>query len=151
MIRIAGNASAAETPAQFGDRRDAVAAVEVVVDQKSVGFETARIDRRQRFGEVGRLEHAAAPAAEQRLHAVENGALVVDAQHDRAVEPAGVEPRRRGRSLGAAAKPLARGTSTEKREPRPTFDFSATSQSSTRAMRSTIDRPRPTPRATRAP
>ncbi len=39
------------------------------------------------------LSDAAAPAAKQRLHAVENGALVVDAEHDRSVEPSGVEPR----------------------------------------------------------
>ena len=55
------------------------------------------------------------------------------------------------RSFGAAALLSARGTSIEKREPRPRVDFSATSQSSTRAMRSTIERPKPTPRATRAP
>ena len=54
-------------------------------------------------------------------------------------------------TTGLAAAAAARGTSTENREPRPTTDFNATSLPSTRAMRSTMERPKPTPRATRAP
>ena len=70
---------------------------------------------------------------------------------DRAGEPPGGDFGHGVLHAGSAAPAVARGTSTENREPRPTVDFSATSQSSTRAMRSTIDRPKPTPRATRAP
>ena len=62
-MRIAGK-SRPEAAAQFGDRGDAVAAVEMIVDQEAVRLEAAGVDRRQRLGEVGRGQHAAAPAAQ---------------------------------------------------------------------------------------
>jgi len=77
----------AETAAQLGDRRNAVAAVEMIVDQQPVRFEAACVHGGQRRSQVHRGEDLAAPAAEQFLHAVQNGAVVVDAQHDRAGEP----------------------------------------------------------------
>ena len=72
----------------------------MIVDQEAVRFEAAGVDRRQRLGEVGRGQHAAAPAAQKLLHAVENAAVVIDAQRDRAGEPAGAGSRhgRNGRA-----------------------------------------------------
>src|SRR3984885_1299744 len=93
----------AEPAPQFGDCRDAVAAVEVVVDQQGIRFETARLHRRQRLGEIGGFERAAAPAAKQRLHAVEDGAFVVDAEHHRAIEATDIE-RWQSAQLGRGGK-----------------------------------------------
>ena len=76
-----GGEIGAEAPAQLLDRLDAVAVVEMVVDQETVGRHLGFHDGGGRGREVGRLEHPAAPAAEQRVHAVEDGEVVVDAQH----------------------------------------------------------------------
>ena len=58
-----GGNLASEAAAQFGDDGDAVAAVEVIVDQKTVRLETACLDGRQGLDEIGCLEGAATPAA----------------------------------------------------------------------------------------
>src|ERR1700745_936800 len=58
----------------------------MIVDQNAVGFSPSRRERRHGFGQIDALEHTAAPAAQQRVHAVENRTLVVDAKHNHAVE-----------------------------------------------------------------
>ena len=63
------------------------------------------LDRGNRGWQIGGLQHLTAPAAEQRLHAVENLRIVVDAQHGHAGELAGigtrlVAPRRAARDRG---------------------------------------------------
>ena len=50
-----------------------------------------------------------------------------------------------------AGAALESGTSTENREPRPGAERTSILWASTRAMRSTMDRPSPRPRATLAP
>jgi hypothetical protein len=100
--------------------------------------------------EVGRLQHAAAPAAEQRLHAVEHLGIVVDAQHRDAGELAAVGS---GGSRAACARRRGGRQRHLDREARAALrtERKSTLWSSTRAMRSTIDRPSPRPRATLAP
>ncbi len=85
-----------ETPPQFTNDTDAVGAVEMIVDEKTVRLDTVRAHRIQRFGQIGRRQHAAAPAAEQLPHPVKDRAVVVDAKRNRA----GQAPRPRpGNSL----------------------------------------------------
>ena len=148
VIRMAGR-SAPKRRRSVGDGVDAVAVVEVVVDQEAV-----ERGRRRRYDaiavvEIGR-DHAAAPAGEQRLHAVEDRRVVVDAQ--RRCRTSCPIDRRPPRSMRGAADRPESGTSTENCEPRPPAPIAARCVwSSTRAIRSTIDRPRPRPRATLAP
>ena len=94
----------AEAPAQRGDRLDAVAVVEVIVDQQPVRRACASAIAAIARCEIGRLEHAAAPAAEQRLHAVEDLRLVVDAQHRDAGELAAIDARPRRAARAPAAR-----------------------------------------------
>src|ERR1700728_344132 len=96
---------AIEAPAQLRDGDDAVGAVEMIIDEKPVRLETASLHRGERGGEVGRREHAAAPTTQQGLHAVQNGPLVVDAEHDGAGEtPAGGAGNRVQHRLGGGLR-----------------------------------------------
>ena len=89
----------AEPAAQLVDRLDAVAAVEVVVDQEPVRRHLGFRNDRDRARKVGCLEHAAAPTVEQRLHAVEDGKIVVDAQHRDARKRDAIDLAQRARLL----------------------------------------------------
>ena len=71
--------------------------------------------------------------------------LVVDAEHDRAGELGAIDAGRRRAAARCSGTAAASGTSTEKCEPRPTVELSSSLWSSTRAMRSTIESPRPKP------
>ena len=55
------------------------------------------------------------------------------------------------RAGSSTATAFDNATLTEKREPLPTVESTSIVQPSTRATRSTIDSPRPSPRAMRAP
>jgi DNA-binding NarL/FixJ family response regulator len=81
----------AEPAPQLDDGVEAVALVEMIIDQKAVGRDLRLGDRINSGREVRRFEHPAAPAAEQRVHAVQHLGLVVDAQHGGADEPPAVD------------------------------------------------------------
>ena len=121
VIRIAGRSAPKR-------RRSAAIAsmplplVEMIVDQQAVRRALASLDGGERRLQIRRLEHLAAPAAQQRLHAVENRRLVVDAQHGDAGELAAIDARGVALPRARAAARRERGTSTEKREPRPTVE-----------------------------
>jgi tRNA(Ile)-lysidine synthetase-like protein len=78
-------------PAQRHDRLDAIATVEVVIDQQSIWHGRAFRNCRQRGGKIGRFDHRATPAVQQRLHAIEHRRFVVDAKRGGADELAGVD------------------------------------------------------------
>ncbi len=124
MIRIAGNWAPKRR------RSSAMAAmpvplVEMIIDQEPVE-RRRRCDRhRDRGGKVRRLQHPAAPAAQQRLHAVEHLGLVVDAQHGDAGELGAVGRGAVARNACTGAA-LDTGTVTEKREPRRGAERSST-------------------------
>src|SRR5262249_60478939 len=65
-----------ELPAQLNDSVDAVAVGEVIIDQQPIRPRLGAGDRRLRAAHIGGGEHAAAPSAEQGLHAVEDLRLV---------------------------------------------------------------------------
>ena len=72
---------AREAAAQLRNGLDAVLLAEMLVDEHCIWRTFALDERGQRRRQVCRLDDAAAPAAEQHLHAVKDGRLVVDAQH----------------------------------------------------------------------
>ena len=117
-----GREVGAESPPQWRDRLDAVAVVEVVIYQKAVGRYFCFRDDRQRRLEIRGLEDPAAPAAQQRFHAIENREVVVDAQHGDAGELHVVATRGPRWMLARRDRRRRSGTSTENREPRPTAE-----------------------------
>src|SRR5579875_2516497 len=60
--------------------------VEVIIDDHEVDAADLRRREGQRLPQPGRNQDAAAPAFEQGAHPVEHARLVVDAEHDRALE-----------------------------------------------------------------
>src|SRR5580700_391360 len=80
------------------------------------GVDAGLLAQRRGFRAVPCLEHLYAPLSQQRLHPVENGAVIVDAQYPQALQVAGV--RRGYMPVGAAAPPrtdVARYPDSEQR------------------------------------
>ena len=89
VIRIAGK-SPPKPPPQRLHRLDAVAAVEVVIDQQAVRRRPGLAEHRQRALAVRRRNDFAAPAAQQGHHAIKDLGVVIDTNRDGAGELAGI-------------------------------------------------------------
>ena len=137
--------------AQRGDRGKAVAFVEMIVGDDRVGQAVERRQRRARLGQFVRGRDAQPHwVSSARMPSSTRGSLSI-ARTRRPLSASGATARLRRARLGAGARRRAARRDDQNTEPRPGHERTAIGWPSTRPSRSTIDRPRPRPRATRAP